>query len=117
MEKITYRQVGDFLIPNLEIPNQPTGEIGIWGKMRLDYLKEEKTLEHMMMITQGTLKQHLIDINIEAKERMDILMTQMMKAENITEELKAKDPIRWVQEVTNIQSRAREIILMEIIYQ
>lgn len=114
---IEYRLVGDYYIPNIAIPkSRRIGNIGKYGRLKLNYMKKYKILEYTEMLLSNELKSYLLDIEDECKEKLDILIKQMAEKENITEELKAINQIEWVQKMNNIKNRAEEIILNEFIY-
>ena len=92
---ITYRQEGDYLLPNLTLDPQPEGEIGIWGWRRKNYLKERRKGTYNALLMKGTLTQHLIDTNEAALDMMETLVKQMAKAEGVTEDLKRRDQMAW----------------------
>ena len=103
---IEYRLVGDYYIPNIAIPkSRRIGNIGKYGRLKLNYMKKYKIPEYTEMLLSN-----------ELKEKLDILIKQMAEKENITEELKAINQIEWVQKMNNIKNRAEEIILNEFIY-
>ena len=115
--KIEYTKVGDYYLPNLVAPeNMKNFEIGKYGKLRLKYLKEHKKAEYTIWLMDNKLKKHLMEIDKIANERFDLLMKQFAQKENITEELKAKDQLKWVGLMNNIKHSAEEIILKELIY-
>ena len=115
-QTITYTEVDGYLIPDLTLPEQPEGVIGKYGRARLTYLREHKSVLHMHMMTQGTLVEHLLEIQQTATERMERLTGQMMAAQGVTEDLKSYDQMRWVGKVNNIRACADEIIRKELIY-
>ena len=112
----TYTQVGDVLIPDLVMDPQPEGEIGVWGWRRKQYLKEHRKGTYNAMLLNGTLTQHLIDINTEALDLMNTLVKQMAKTEGVTEDLKRRDQLGWVGRMNNIRNRAEEIVRNDLIY-
>lgn len=115
--KIEYTKVGDYYLPNLVAPeNMKNFEIGKYGKLRLRYLKEHKKAEYTILLMDNKLQKHLMEIDKIANERFDLLMKQFAQKENITEELKAKDQLKWVGLMNNIKHSAEEIILKELIY-
>lgn len=114
--KITYRKEGDYFVPNLYLPKQPEGNIGKYGKLRLDYLKNFNRGLYSELLISGTLKQHLLDIDENANNRVNLLVKQFAEAENVNEELKAKNQLEWVQAMNNIKNRAEEIVFNEILY-
>lgn len=114
--KITYTQQGDYLLPDLKIPEQPKVEIGIWGKRRLWYLKKHHPIIYTNYLTSCTLTAHLADVDEEANEMFDRLVRQISKKESVTEKLKAENQMLWVREMNNIRNRVEEIIYQEIIF-
>ena len=115
--KIEYTKVGDYYLQNLVAPsNMKNFEIGKYGKLRLRYLKEHKKTEYTILLMDNKLQKHLMEIDKIANERFDLLMKQFAQKENITEELKAKDQLKWVGLMNNIKHSAEEIILKELIY-
>jgi len=111
----TYRQVGDYLIPDIELPER-NYEIGKYGRMRHRYLKEHCKIQYTTMILDGTLYDHLEEINRICNERMETMVAAMKKQQGITEELKARDQLAWVGAMNNIRSVAEEVICAEVIY-
>ena len=114
--KITYRKEGDYFIPNSYLLKQPDGCIGKYGKLRLDYLKNFNKTLYTELIIDGTLKQHLLDIDECANERVQLLIKQFAESENVNEYLKEHHQMEWVQSMNNIKNRAEEIVLNEIVY-
>ena len=116
--RIEYRLLGDYYIPNITIPKaRRTGNIGKYGRLKLNYMKKYKIPEYTEMLLNNELKSYLLDIQDECKEKIDILIKQMAEKENVNEELKANNQIEWVQNMNNIKSRVEEIVLNEVIYQ
>ena len=113
--KIDYIPVGDFYIPNLELP-QESRPIGKWGRMHRRYLETYHPIRYNQLILSGTLWTKLADLNEQAQARMETLIEQMKTAEGVTESLKATDPMAWVQRMNCIRARAEEIVREEIIY-
>ena len=115
--KIEYTKVGDYYLQNLVAPsNMKNFEIGKFGNLSLKYLKEHKKAEYTILLMDNKLQKHLMEIDKIANERFDLLMKQFAQKENITEELKAKDQLKWVGLMNNIKHSAEEIILKELIY-
>ena len=112
----TYRQEGDFLIPNLTLPNGGDYEIGKYGHMRLAYLKEHRKNLYTNYVTEGTLSKHLSEIDQACNERMENIVSAMAKQEGVTEALKADDQMEWVRRMNNIRNRTEEIILREVVF-
>lgn len=114
--KITYRKEGDYFIPNLSLPIEPKNQIGKYGRLRLNYLKNFKKGLYTELLIDGTLKQHLLDIDESANERVHVLIKQFTESENVNEYLKEHHQMEWVQAINNIKNRVEEIVLNEIIY-
>lgn len=114
--KITYRKEGDYFIPNISLPMQPKKQIRKYGRLRLNYLKNFKKGLYTKLLIDGTLKQHLLDIDECAHERVHVLIKQFAESENVNEYLKEHHQMEWVQAMNNIKNRAEEIVLNEIIY-
>lgn len=116
MNKITYHRVGDYLVPNLYLPKQPEKHIGKYGRLRLNYLKEHKRGLYTELLISGTLNQHLIEIDENVTDKVNKLIKQLAKSENVDENLKEHHQMEWVQAMNNIKNRAEEIVFNEIIY-
>ena len=112
----TYRQEGDYLIPNLALPDEPEYQIGKYGRMRRNYLKEHRPVLYANLLTSGTLHRHLAEIDQACNERMEIIVSAMAKREGVTEALKATDQMEWVCRMNSIHNRAEEIVLSELVY-
>ena len=112
----TYRQEGDYFIPNLTLPNDGYYKIGKYGRMRLSYLKEHRKILNTNYVTEGTLSKHLSEIDKACNERMETLVPAMAKQEGVTEALKADDQMEWVRRMNGIRNRAEEIILREVVF-
>ena len=116
MNELTYHREGDYLVPNLYLPKQPKGSIGKYGRLRLNYLKEHKWGLYTELLINGTLKQHLIEIDESVSDKVNELIKQFAEAEHIDENLKAHHQMEWVQSMNNIKNRAEEIVFNEILY-
>ena len=112
----TYTRVGDFLIPDLVLEEQPEGQIGKYGRMRLEYLKKWKKSLYNDLLLSGKLQQYLLDINRDAQEEFETIVRQTAKAEGVTEELKKQDQMEWVRKMNSIRDRADEFIRHDLIY-
>ena len=113
--EMQYIRMGDYFIPDLELP-QESRPIGKWGRMRREYLREHKPIQYNCLILSGKLWTYLADLNQQAQDRLERMIDQMKMAEGVTEELKAADPMAWVGAMNNIRNRAEEIIHQELIY-
>ena len=114
--KISYTQQGDYLLPDLRLPEQPKVEIGIWGRRHERYIKQYHKIRYFNLLTSGTLVAYLADIDREATEMYDKLFQHLAKQEGITEQLKAENQMLWVRRMNNIRNRATEIVNNELIY-
>ena len=112
---IDYILIGDYYIPDLKLPeeNRP---IGRYGRLHREYLKQEHPARYSSLILTGKLWTYLADLNEQAEERLDLIIEQMKAAEEVTEELKARNQLEWVGRMNNIRSQAEEIINSELIY-
>jgi len=113
---VTYKQVGDYLYPDIELPEQEKYDIGRFGQMRCNYLKEYKKGFYSVLLTTGKLNSHLHEIDETAYNRMELLSKQIAEREGVTEKLKAENQMLWVQKYNNIRNRIEEIIREELIY-
>ena len=112
---IEYTKQGDCYMPNLVLEKEKL-ELNKYGRARLNYLKTNKKAEYMIMFTKGTLNKHLKEVQETAEKRLDFMINELVKKENITEELKAKNQLTWVAAMNSIKSIAEEIIYNELIY-
>lgn len=112
----TYRQISDYFIPNLTLPDTEHYEIGKYGRMRRSYLKEHRKILYTNYVMEGTLFKHLSEIDRACNERIENIVSAMAKQEGVTEVLKAADQIEWVRRMNSIRNRAEEIILTELVY-
>ena len=112
----TYTQVGDYLLPDLKLPEEDQQPIGVWGQRHWRYLKEHRRATYATLLTSGKLNGYLADIDRQAEELFSRLVKQMAEAEGITEHLKADNQMEWVRRMNNIRNRAMEIVNSELIY-
>jgi len=110
----TYRKIGDYLLPNIEVPESP--QVGIWAQRRLQYLRTSKRVLYTTMLMGDTLKAHLEEVDKSAEEMFDQLTVQLKAQEGVTEELKANNQLAWVQRMNSIRNRVAEIVYKELIY-
>ncbi|MCL2034712.1 MAG: TnpV protein [Oscillospiraceae bacterium] len=113
---LTYTKHDDYLLPDLCLPEQNPDPIGKYGLLRKTYLKTHRKITYTNLLTAGALHDHLSEIDAQANEELELLMTQMAAAQGITEQIKADNQLLWVGAMNNIKSCAEEIILTEIIY-
>ena len=113
----TYRQVGDFNIPNIILsPEEANITLGKWGMLHKDYLLKHKKVVFMTLLAEGELWQYLADIDTQVQQMFGALVEQMKEAEGVTEQLKEENQLEWICRVQNIEARAREIVSTELIY-
>ena len=113
---ITYEKCGDYLIPNLIPDPEPEGELMKFGLMRKSYLENHRRGIYSGLLLSGELKKHLLMIQEQSEERFDLLVEQMAKQEEVTEQLKAQDQMLWVRRMNCNRVRAEEMVREEIIY-
>lgn len=111
----TYTQVGDYLLPNLILPEQQDQPLGVWGQRHARYLKQHHKIIYMNLLTSGKLNDYLVDIENQAKNMFHKIVKQLANSEGITEELKERNPL-WCSQLNNIRERVTEIVNTEIIY-
>ena len=111
---ITYRQVGDYRLPDIEVPDSP--QIGIWGQRRLQYLRTSKKVLYITMLMSDTLKAHLEEVDKSAEDMFNQLIVQMKAQEGVTEHLKDANQMEWVQRMNNIRNRVSKIVYKELIH-
>lgn len=113
----TYTQSGDYFVPDIALPEGSNRKIGKYGRMRHRYLKEHRPVLYSTMILDGTLWDHLAEIDLTCNNRLDVLISGMQEKQGITETMKARDPMAWVGAMNNIRNCAEEIILRELVYE
>ncbi len=116
MSNLTYHSSGDSQIPNLSLSDQKQQPLGKYGRMRKKYLQEHRPVLWNTMILSETLYPHLREIDQAANRRLEQMMPELMKSAGVTEELKARDPMKWVGLMNNLKAQAEEIILTELVY-
>ena len=112
---IDYVLVGDYYIPDLKLPEEDR-PIGRFGRLHREYLKQEHPAWYSSLILTGKLWTYLADLNEQAQQRTETLVSQMQAAEGVTEDLKATNPMAWAQRMNNIQARAEEVVREELIF-
>ena len=112
---ISYTLVGDYYIPDLKLPEE-SRPIGRWGRMHKTFLQEHRPGQYNELLLSGKLWTYLADLNGQANDRLVCIISQMQAAEGVTEELKARNWLCWVQSMNSIRSRAEEIICSEMIF-
>ncbi len=124
MEKVIYDEKnglwyelrGDYYIPCLKLPEEEQQPIGIWGQRHLRYIKQNRKVLYLNLLTSGNLNRYLSDLDKQAEEMFSRLVKQMAEREGVTEQLKAENQMEWVGRMNNIRSRAKEVINNELIF-
>ena len=112
----TYTRVGDYLLPDLKVPEEEQQPIGVWGQRHRRYLKDHRRATYAILLTSEKLNSYLSDIDRQAEEMFLRLVKQMAEAEGVTEQLKADNQMEWVGRMNNIRNRAMEMVNSELIY-
>ena len=112
---ICYSLHGDFYLPDIKVPEENI-TLGKWGMMHKSYLEKHKKALFNSLLIKGTLYQYCADIENQARDMFDTLIEQMKETEGVTEQLKEENQLEWVQRMSNLQQRAREVVLNELIY-
>ena len=113
--KLEYIRNGDYYIPNLTIQKEERS-IGKWGRMHREFLREHHPIQFSQLVLSDTLFSYLADLNEQAQQRMETLISHMQVAEGVTEDLKAANSMAWVQHMNNIRAMAEEIVREELIF-
>ena len=112
----TYTRQGDYELPNLKVSLEKEIEIGVWGQRCRRYLKQHNRIRYYNLLTAGKLNEHLAEIDHLAELMFQSLVNAISEQENVTEKLKADDPMEWVKKMNNIRNRAAEIVNSELIF-
>ena len=113
---IEYERRGEQYYPLLDLGEQTNYEIGKYGKLHLEFIKQHRRGTYTTLLTENRLNEHLHSIDEQAHKQLDLLTAQMAKQMGVTEELKAFDPMRWVQMMNSIKASAEEIVMKEVVY-
>ena len=111
----TYREENGHLIPNVNIPEQTDYQIGKYGRIHLDYIKNHRRGRYTALLSEGKLNARLHEIDLEANEMLETIIPRLATERGIDENLKARDMLRWVAEMNNIKASAEEIVLREVV--
>ena len=112
----TYTAVNDVQLPDLVLDAPPPGPLGKFGRMRKRYLEQKHDGTFSALVLSGKLTEHLMEVDQAARDQMATLIPQLAATEGVTESLKARDPLAWVQRMNSIRNRAEEIVKNELIY-
>ena len=110
-----YREENGHLIPDIALPEQTDYQIGKYGRMHLDYIKNHRRGRYTTLLTEGKLNARLHEIDIEANEMLEIIIPRLVNERGIDEDLKNRDMLRWIAEMNSIKSSAEEIVLREVV--
>lgn len=111
-----YELQGDYYLPCLKLPEGEQQPIGLWGQRHLRYIKQNRKVFYLNLLTSGKLNNYLSDIDQQAEDMFSRLVKQMAEHEGVTEKLKAENQMEWVGRMNNISSRAKEVINNELIF-
>ena len=112
----TYTIQGDYRLPDLTLPPEEKRPSSVWGQRRLRYLKQHHKILYCNLLTSGKLQSHLADVEEEAQTLFLRLVKQYAEREGVTEQLKAENPMEWVQKMNNIRNRAAETVYADVIF-
>ncbi len=116
MSELIYKRNGDYLLPEMGLTEAEQKPLGKYGMMRQQYLEQHRPGLYTRLLLSGKLMEHLQEIETTAQNRLESLMTQLKANNNVTEELKAKDQMKWVGLMNSLKNQAEEMILTELVY-
>lgn len=112
----TYTQQGDYMLPDVKLPDQPEFELGVWANRRRQFLKQHHRIKYYNMLTHCTLYPHLAETELHAQKLFDVLVDQLSEKEGVTEKLKVENAEEWIRRMNSIRARATEMVNDELIY-
>jgi hypothetical protein len=113
---IEYELKGDIYYPILTVGEQTSYEIGKYGNLHLEFIEKHRKGRYTTLLVEGKLNEYLHNIDVEAHEQVEKIITRMAEQSGVNEELKASSPLRWIQMMNNIKATAEEITLAEVVY-
>ena len=113
---VKYEMQGDYRLPCVDLPQEATEHIGVWGERHRRFLKSQHRVRYYNLLTAGTLNTHLADIDQRAEKMFTDLVKSLAEKENVMEKLKATAPLDWVRKTNNIRYRATEIVNAEVVF-
>ena len=116
MSNLTYKQNGDYLLPDMGLTEAEQRPLGKYGIMRMQYLEQNRPGLYTRLLLSGKLMEHLHEIEASAQTRLESLMSHLTKQNNVTEELKARDQMTWVGMMNGLKNQAEDVICSELIY-
>ena len=111
-----YELQGDYYLPCLKLPEEDQQPIGIWGQRHLRYIKQNRKVLYLNLLTSGKLNSYLAEIDQQAEDMFFRLVKQIAEREGVTEQLKADNQMEWVGRMNNIRNRVTEVVNHDIIY-
>lgn len=115
-QEIMYRQAGDYKIPNVVLSDRKEYYIGMWANRHRRHLKQNHRIRYYNLLTSEKLYSYLADIEEQAENMFQSIVKSLAEQENVTEKMKAENPIEWVRRMNNIRNRAAEVVNKELIY-
>ena len=115
--QITYTEHNGLYYPDLALPEQTNYTLGKYANLRLDFMKKHRRGTYTTLLTEGQLNEYLHEIDLQAHEMLDTIISRLAKERSIDEVLKARNALQWAAEMNNIKASAEEIVLQEVIYQ
>ena len=115
-QEITYTEHNGYLYPDLVLPEQEGVVIGRWGLKHKRFLKKVSKLTYFRLLTSGKLTLYLTEVDCQAQDMFETIVNQTKEIHGVTEELKVKNPMEWVQQMNSIMSMAEEFVLQEVVY-
>lgn len=112
----TYTMQGNYCLPDLTLPAEEERPIGVWAHRRLRYLKQHHKILYYNLLTSGKLHSHIADVEEKAQTLFLRLVKQYAEREGVTEQLKAENPMEWVQKMNNIRNRVAETVCADLIF-
>lgn len=112
----TYTQQGDYYLPDLQLPTEEERPIGVWGQRRLRYLREHRPILYTNLKTTGQLRSHLADVEEQANTLFLRLVQDYAASEDVTEQLKAANPMEWVRKMNGIRARVMGVVNCKVIF-
>lgn len=113
---IWYELQGDYYLPYLKLPEKEQQPVGLWGQRHLRYIKQNRKVFYLNLLTSGKLNSYLADIDQQAEEMFSRLIKQIAEREGVTKRLKAENQMEWVGRMNNIRNRATEFVNNNLIF-
>ena len=114
--ELRYKQVGDYLYPEITLQEQTNYRIGKYGDLHLEYIKKHRRGTYSHLLMSGRLNEYLHSIDEQAREMRNRIIDRLAAERGVNEALKAENALLWVQEMNNCKADAEEIVMREIVY-